>query len=63
MFTQGQIIFAFIFIFFFSLIILFSYKKDSKGHKIHYKGTYKILFFFILGIFILFLIKSLTHNN
>ena len=63
MFSFGQIIFATIFIVLFSLIIVISYKKDSKNHKVYYKGTYKIFLFFILGIIALFLIKYFNQSN
>ena len=37
------------------------YRKDAKGHKIHYSGSYKILIGFILAIVALFLIKVFVH--
>ena len=37
------------------------YRKDAKGHKIHYAGSYKILIGFILAIIALFMIKVFVH--
>ena len=53
MFTKGQLIFAIIFIILFSLIIGFSYVKDSRLHKVYYKNSYVILIVFIVFILII----------
>ena len=37
------------------------YRKDAKGHQIHYAGSYKILIGFILAIIALFMIKVFVH--
>ncbi len=57
MFSKGQIIFALLFFMFFVITITISYQKDLKENKLHYKGTYKILISFIIGIILLFVIK------
>lgn len=61
MFSSGQLIFALLFVIGFTSIIVIMYRKDSKGHKVHYQGTYKILIGFILAIIALFMIKVLVH--
>ncbi len=58
MFTTGQWIFAAIFFVAFVAIIIFSYRKDLKLHKKHYKGTIYILIGFILFVLLLFAVKS-----
>ena len=63
MFSKGQLIFAAFFVTAFVTLMIFSYKKDFENHKIHYRGSVKILIAFILIIGILFLIKFFTLNN
>lgn len=58
MFTTGQWVFAVIFFVAFVAIIFYSYRKDLKLHKKHYKGTIYILIGFILFVLLLFVIKS-----
>ncbi|MCF6279881.1 MAG: hypothetical protein L3J14_05980 [Flavobacteriaceae bacterium] len=53
MFTSGQKIFAVIFFISFVILMIYSYRKDLKSHKIHYKNTFVILIVMI-AIFILF---------
>ncbi|MFC3335848.1 hypothetical protein [Flavobacterium palustre] len=57
MFSQGQLLFALCFVIAFVIIMIISYRKDIKTHKIFYKGNYKILIGFFIFIGILFLIK------
>ncbi|RVT77446.1 hypothetical protein EOD40_06470 [Flavobacterium sufflavum] len=57
MFSQGQLLFALCFIIAFVIVMIISYRKDIKTHKIFYKGNYKILIGFFIFIAILFLIK------
>lgn len=57
MFSQGQLLFALCFVIAFVIIMIFSYRKDIKTHKIFYKGNYKILIGFFIFIGILFFIK------
>ena len=63
MFSQGQLLFAVFFVIAFVALMILSYRKDSKNHKLHYKGSIKIFFAFVLTIGILFLIKFFTHNS
>ncbi len=55
MFTKGQFIFAACFIVAFTILMIWSYRKDIKIHKKHYKNTYIILItlFLIIAIFTL----------
>lgn len=61
MFSKGQLIFALFFVVAFTSIIIMMYRKDAKKHLVHYKGSYKILISFMLGLFALFLIKYFLH--
>ncbi|WKW47608.1 hypothetical protein P3875_06015 [Myroides sp. JBRI-B21084] len=62
MFTQGQIIFACIFIVVFVIVMVFMYRKDLKMHKRYYKGSLWVLISFILFIILLFVIKTTLKN-
>jgi hypothetical protein len=62
MFSQGQLLFAVFFVIAFISLMIFSYRKDLKNHKLHYKGSYKILIVFLLTIGVLFLIKTFTQQ-
>tara|TARA_B110000902_G_scaffold105946_1_gene125312 strand:- start:374 stop:562 length:189 start_codon:yes stop_codon:yes gene_type:complete len=57
MFSNGQLLFAVFFVIVFSAVLIFTYKKDFKGHQVHYKGSFKILLSFLAAIAILFMIK------
>lgn len=57
MFSIGQWIFAALFLVTFVILMVFSYKKDIQIHQRFYKGSYKVLFAFLLFILILFVIK------
>jgi len=61
MFSTGQIIFAIIFAISFIVFIVFSYRKDAKLHKLHYKGSLWVLIGFLLFIAILFAIKFFLY--
>lgn len=56
--TQGHWIFAAIFAFVFIIGIAAAYIKDSKIHKIHYKGFYVFFGALIIGVFLLFVFKD-----
>lgn len=58
MFSTGQWIFAAIFFVAFVAVIIFSYRKDLKLHKKHYKGTIYILVALIFFILLLFAVKT-----
>ncbi len=62
MFSQGQLLFAVFFLITFLSIIIYSYRKDLKSHKLHYKGSIKILMVFIMSLVGLYLIKYFTQN-
>lgn len=55
MFSKGQLIFAGIFVIAFAILMFWSYRKDLKIHKKHYKNTFIILIavFLIIAIFTL----------
>lgn len=53
MFTSGQKIFAVLFFIAFVILMIYSYRKDLKSHKVHYKNTLIVLVVMI-AIFILF---------
>jgi len=57
MFSQGQLVFAICFLIAFIIVMIFSYRKDIKTHKLFYKGNYKILVGFFIFIGLLFVIK------
>nr|WP_026976750.1 hypothetical protein [Flavobacterium tegetincola] len=62
MFSQGQLIFAALFVVVFIAVITFSYLKDKKIHAVFYKKSYIILLFFFLFIAILFAIKTFLKD-
>lgn len=56
MFTQGQITFAILFALGFIGLMIYSYRKDGKLHKTHYKNTSikaGIAIFLVLVLFFL----------
>ncbi|MEY8021283.1 hypothetical protein AB8P51_10650 [Muriicola sp. SD30] len=62
MFSTGQLIFAALFVVFFTVVIVFSYRKDKKLHNKNYKGVKWVGIVFILFIIFLFTIKYLLKN-
>ena len=63
MFSQGQYLFAIFFAICFILLIVYTYIKDLKSHKVYYKGSLKVLIVFLLAITSLYLIKHFTHAS
>lgn len=57
MFTQGQLIFASLFVVAFIITMIYVYRKDIALHRLHYKGAFKVLIGFIVFIALLFVIK------
>jgi len=57
MFTQGQWIFAGLFLLAFIICAIYVYRKDAGLHQKFYKGSYKVLIAFLLFIALLFVIK------
>lgn len=62
MFSNGQLIFAGIFVLAFVGILIFSYKKDKNLHQKNYKGVKWVGITFISFVLILFLIKYFLKN-
>lgn len=57
MFTTGQIIFGILFAITFIIIMIFSYKKDTKLHSKYYKGSIWVLIAFIAFLLMIVGIK------
>nr|WP_229734163.1 hypothetical protein [Flavobacterium sp. UBA6135] len=57
MFTKGQLIFAVLFAITFIGVLIYSYRKDVKLHRFHFKGSGKVVIGFLLFIALLFVIK------
>ncbi|WP_034057179.1 hypothetical protein [Lacinutrix jangbogonensis] len=57
MFSTGQLIFAICFAIVFITVIIYTYRKDLKLHKQHYKGTIWVLLAFISFIGLIAAIK------
>ena len=55
MFSKGQLIFAAFFVIAFTIAMVWSYRKDIKIHKKHYKNTFLVVIaiFLIIAIFTL----------
>lgn len=56
-FTTGRIIFMLFFIIAFAALAVYSYRKDLKNHKIHYKNAAKKLAIYgllVVAVFIAF---------
>jgi len=58
MFTQGQLIFAGLFLAAFVTTAIIVYRKDKMLHRQYYKGSYKVLIGFLLFVAFLFFIKG-----
>lgn len=56
--TQGHWVFAAIFAVVFIIAMAIAYRKDSKTHKVHYKGFYLFFAALIIAIFLLFIFKD-----
>ncbi|MCL9808603.1 hypothetical protein NAT50_04450 [Flavobacterium sp. HXWNR70] len=62
MFSKGQLLFALFFVVSFIAVMIFSYRKDIKLHRQHYKGSIWILVIFLVFIGILFAIKTFLKD-
>jgi len=62
MFSTGQVVFALIFIMLFTLILIFSYRKDKKLHAKNYRGVKWVGIVFIVFVILLFVIKNILKN-
>jgi len=58
MFTTGQLIFAALFFLAFVGVMIWSYRKDIKLHKKHYKGSYWVLVALIVFFSLIYALKS-----
>lgn len=61
MFSQGQWIFAAIFLIGFIIVTIFMYRRDAFLHAKHYSKSWLILIGFLLFLALLFFIKLYTH--
>jgi O-antigen/teichoic acid export membrane protein len=61
MFSKGQLIFAACFVIAFTLLMIWSYRKDIKIHKKYYKNTFIVLIAIFLVIAIFTLITFSLH--
>ena len=58
--TSGHWIFAIIFAVVFVSYLIYSYRKDLKLHKIHYRsGGIQVLLFVVITLFVLFVFKRI----
>lgn len=57
MFSKGQLIFGVLFAIAFIIVLVYTYRKDLKLHKMHYKGTIWVLLAFISFIGMIVAIK------
>ncbi len=57
MFSKGQLIFGVLFAIAFIIVLAYTYRKDLKLHKTHYKGTLWVLVAFISFIGMIVAIK------
>lgn len=62
MFSNGQLIFAILFLIVFAIVITGTYKKDRKLHSKNYKGVKWVGIIFIFFLIILFCIKYSLNN-
>jgi cell division protein FtsW (lipid II flippase) len=62
MFSNGQLVFASLFIVFFGILVVYSYKKDNKLHLKNYQGVKWVGISFMIFLVILFCIKYLLKN-
>jgi len=60
MISTGQLIFAILFFVAFTVVIIFSYRKDKTLHKKYYKGSVWVLVGFLVFVGLLTLIKFLV---
>ena len=61
MFTSGQKIFALFFLITFTAVIIWTYRKDLKLHKTHYKNVWVIIVSIIVIITLFTLITFSMH--
>jgi hypothetical protein len=59
MFTTGRIVFVAVFVTVFAAALIWSYARDRKVHKVHFKRPYLILIAIILFLLLQFLIVKI----
>ncbi|MDC3110055.1 hypothetical protein OA490_03720 [Flavobacteriales bacterium] len=62
MFTSGQLVFAIFFVITFTIIIIYTYRKDLKFLKNTYKGVHWVLIGFIVFFSLLLVLKKLVND-
>jgi len=62
MFSQGQLIFAVLFVIVFVALMIYSYTKDKQVYAKFYKNTSVVLVFFFLFVALLFGIKTFLKH-
>ena len=62
-FTSGRIIFMIFFVISFLILAIYSYKKDLKSHKTHYKNAAKKLAIYGTITLIIFIAIRLSTGN
>lgn len=60
MFSKGQWIFALFFIIIFAGVLIWSYRKDFKLHKLHYKNTSIVVLLVLIAMIALFTIITFS---
>lgn len=62
MFSSGQLVFAGFFVIAFIAMMIWSYRKDLKSHKMHYKNAgYKVGAACVVVIFVFIVTRILIH--
>jgi len=62
MFSRGQLIFAGFFIVAFIALMIWSYRKDIKIHKIHYQSSgFKVGVACVVVIFVFIVLRIIIH--
>ena len=61
MFSSGQLIFAALFAIVFTIAMVYTYRKDLKLHKVHYKNTYVIVLT-VIAIIALFTVITFSMH-
>lgn len=61
MFSSGQLIFAVFFLVAFTIVMIYSYRKDLKLHKVHYKNVSFVILSILAVIAIFTLITFSMH--
>lgn len=63
MFTPGRIIFASVFLLVFVVALVWSYRKELKINRVHYKKAYLILVGLILFIVLQYFIVKIVRGS